>query len=73
MAPVKFNVFGRLILVERVADGWQVFYFGAEGKRRPAEDIYSPSAIPEDEIESYLADLCHESATPRNPRVVRMP
>jgi hypothetical protein len=28
MAALKFNVFGRLILVERVADGWQVFYFG---------------------------------------------
>lgn len=72
MATLKFVVFGRSVVVERCADGWEAFYLGSEGKRRRAEDLFIPSTIPEEEVERYLADLCHEGATPENPGVVRV-
>jgi hypothetical protein len=72
MAPLKLEIFGRTVLVERRVDGWEAFYLGSDGKRRRAEDLIIPSTILEEELEAYLADLCHEWATPRNPRVVRV-
>jgi hypothetical protein len=72
MAPLKLEVFGRSVLVERRVDGWEAFYLGNDGKRRRAEELIIPSTILEEELETYLADLCHEWATPRNPRVVRL-
>ena len=72
MTPLKFDVFGRKVLIERCAEGWEVFYLGNEGKRRLAEDIFIPSIILEGELERYLSDLCHEWATLRNPSVVRI-
>ncbi len=72
VTPLKLDVFGRMLLIERYADGWAVFYLGSEGKRRPAEDIFIPSTVPEGELERFVADLCHEWATSRNPSVVRI-
>jgi len=72
VTPLKLDVFGRMVLIERCADGWEVFYLGSEGKRRLAEDIFIPSTILEGELERYVADLCHEWATSRNPSVVRI-
>lgn len=69
---LKLDVFGRSVLVERSASGWEAFYLGGDGKRRHADDIFIPSTIQEAELERYVADLCHEWATPRNPRVVRI-
>jgi hypothetical protein len=42
MKSLKFNVFGRRVLVVSSEDGWQAFYLGTEGKRRPAIDIVVP-------------------------------
>ena len=72
MAPIALDVFGRKVLIERCADGWEVFYLGSEGKRRRAEDIFIPSTIHEGEIERWVADLCREWAIPRNSSVVRI-
>ena len=70
---MKLDVFGRRVLIKRRADAWAVFYLSDDGKRRAADDILIPSAIPADEVERYVADLCHEWATPRHPAVVRIP
>ena len=32
----RFNVFGRIIAVERVDDAWDTYLMGNEGTRRPA-------------------------------------
>jgi hypothetical protein len=72
MKLLKFNVFGRQVLVTESKNGWTAFYLGAEGKRRPATDIVVPSGIRESEIEQYLDDLCHEWATKRHPNVRRL-
>jgi hypothetical protein len=73
VVALKLDVFGRRLVIERHADRWVVFYLGTDGKRRTADDLFIPDAIPEDEVETYVADICHEWATPRNPRVVRLP
>ncbi len=72
MKSLKFNVFGRQVLVTESNDGWTTYYLGAEGKRRPATDIVVPPDIPESDIEQYLGDLCHEWATEQHPNAKRL-
>lgn len=72
MQTLKFDVFGRLVLVAESGDGWTAFYLGAEGKKRPATDIVVPADIPESEIGHYLGDPCHEWATAQHPNVKRL-
>ena len=72
MATLKFDVFGRRVLVTSSENGWIAYYLGPEGKRRPAHDIVVPSDIPESGIARYLDDLCHEWATERNHTVKRL-
>lgn len=69
---MRFDVFGRQLIVERQADRWAASYLGAEGKRRPADDIVIPPDVLESEIGRYLDDLCHEWATGRHPAVRRL-
>jgi len=70
--PMTFDVYGRRLVIEREAGAWRAYYSGPEGKRRPAEGIQIPSQLAPDEIESYLADVCHEWASPRHPVVGRL-
>ncbi len=72
MKTLKFDVFGRDVVIVKTESGWQAFYLGNEGKRRPANDIIVPSDITEVEIARYLDDLCHEWATDRNKSVTRI-
>jgi len=72
MKSLKFDVFGKRILIIEVNGEWAVFYIGEEGKRRPAIDIILPPDIPEMEIEQYLGDICHEWATNLHPVVKRL-
>ena len=72
MRSIKFNVYGRQVLIIRTSDGWNTDYVNGQGKRRPATDIFIPDFISESEIEQYLADLCHEWATEKYPVVRRM-
>lgn len=65
MKELKFNIFGSFIAVRGSPGAWSAFYFGAEGKRRPA-DFIVPGNLAEEELCEYLADLFHEDATPRN-------
>jgi hypothetical protein len=77
---LRFKVFGMLVGVERApagratgqANGWDTYWLGNEGKRRPA-DFVVPDFVTEDELPEYLRDLFHESATPQHPDVVRLP
>lgn len=69
---LRFDVFGTLLGVERVDDGWRVFYIGAEGKHRLAEDVVIPPSVNEEGLAEYLADLRHEFATAAYPTVCRL-
>ena len=69
---MEFDVFGSRIIVERTASGWAAFYPAEEGKRRPAHWLLIPPELTEDEMGQYLADLCHEGASPAHPEVKRL-
>ena len=68
---MRFEVFGRELIVERGGGGWRAFHPG-EGKRRPAHEISIPPDVREHELEGYLADLLHELATATHPGVRRL-
>ena len=70
--PLRFDVFGREVLIVEKDGGWEAFYLGNEGKRRIANDITVPSSIAASEITQYLDDLCHEWATDRHKTVRRV-
>ena len=72
MNTLRFNVFGREVLVIASDKGWATFYPGNEGKRRPAPEIVIPSDLTESEISQYLDDLCHEWATEKHPHVTQI-
>ena len=59
---MKYDIFGKILIVEQVGNGWVVFYPGADGKKRMAENIIIPSFLCEAEILKYLEDICHEWA-----------
>jgi len=66
---MKLNVFGKHIEVLRRNNRWETYYLGNEGKKRIAEDILVPSNIDEADLVEYIADLCHEWATPQKNNV----
>ena len=68
----KFDVFGKVMLVEASAVGWQLFILGNEGKRLRS-DMVIPDFIREDELAQYLDDMFHEMATRERPSVIRLP
>ena len=69
---LTFDVFGTLVVVEKRSNRWQAYYPGTDGKRRPATEIVIPTDTSEADLEQYLADLCHEWATPVHQEVVRI-
>ncbi|MES2353277.1 MAG: hypothetical protein V4568_02560 [Pseudomonadota bacterium] len=68
---IKFNVFGRIVLVERGVNGWRSYYPGPEGKKRPA-DFVIPDFVTANELAQYLDDLFHEDARPGHTAVIRL-
>ena len=72
MQKLRFDVYGRQVLVLREHDHWSAYYIGAEGKRRSAKDIVIPASVAEADLEKYLADLCHEWATEEHPDVRKL-
>lgn len=69
---VRFDVFGREIGILRSGDEWRAVYIGPDGKHRPANDVMIPSSLAGSELETYLADVFHESASPAHPNVTRL-
>lgn len=68
----RFKIFGAFIAVTQEQGAWRAFYFGAEGKRRPA-DFIIPADVAADSLCDYMADLFHEAATPRNNTAEQLP
>ena len=71
MHELRFNVFGKHIAVTRAQAGWSAYYLGGDGKRRPA-DFVVPDDIAEQDLATYLGDLFHEFATPKNGTVKQL-
>lgn len=71
MDGLRYNVFGRIYVLRREAGAWQAYALGSDGKRSPAGFVV-PDFVGEDEMEQFLFDLFHESATPGNGDVRRI-
>ena len=71
MSFYRFNVFGRIIGVQREGTSWRAYALGADGKRSAA-DFVVPDFIEVHELAQYLADLFHERATPANADVRKL-
>lgn len=67
----RFNIFGRIVDVERVGDAWKTWQVGNDGKRGPGGFVV-PHDVTGDELEQYLFDLFHEEARPGNGDVRRI-
>jgi hypothetical protein len=72
MTRLRFDAYGRMLEIERSEAGWDAFDVGYDGKRRRADAVLMPSALAEEDVARWLADLCHESATARHPTVRRL-
>ncbi len=72
MKALRFDVFGRRVLIAASNNGWVTFNLGDDGKRRSAPDIVAPPDIPESEIAQYLDDMCHEWVTKHHPSVTQL-
>jgi GNAT superfamily N-acetyltransferase len=69
---IELDAFGRRLSAERSDAHWTLYDVGTDGKRSLAVDIAVPDFIGPDELETFIADLMHESATPRHPSVRRL-
>jgi len=72
MDASRFNVFGHVYELRRDAGGaWRALAVGNDGKLGPA-GFEVPSFVEDAELEQFLFDLFHESATPTNGDVRRI-
>jgi len=71
MTVMRFNVFGRILAIQRNGESWQAYAVGTDGKLGPA-GFAIPDFVTEQELVQYLADLFHESARPGRDYVRRL-
>ena len=71
MPQYRFNVFGRLVVIQGAPGNWSAFLLGTDGTRRKA-DFIVPGSLRENELCGYLSDLFHESASSTQPVVTRL-
>ena len=69
---LRFNVFGKKMLVLKGESGWQLFHDPDTGIRSRVYDVVIPSELNEHEIEIYLDDIYHEFSSDTHPKVVRL-
>lgn len=68
----RFDVFGRIYDLRREAGSWRALAVGSGGMLAPAGFVV-PAFIEEEELEQFLFDLFHQSATLTNGDVRRLP
>jgi hypothetical protein len=69
---MKFNVFGKVISLERSSTGqWLAWQGGSDGKRVKVE-LAVPDELAENELIEYLFDVFHEEASPWNGDITRI-
>lgn len=58
--------------VERRDGAWSLYALSGDGKRRAVHDVAVPPDLEESELLAWLADILHESASPRHFDVSRL-
>lgn len=71
MPTQRFNVFGRLLDIERSGDRWSVLAVGNDGKRAPAGFVI-PAFVVDEELAQFLFDLFHEQAAYKKGGIFRV-
>jgi len=62
----EIDVFGTRYGTEFLNGRWVIFHPGADWKRRQVTDLVVPAfVVTEKDLAQYLADVCHEAATPK--------
>ncbi len=69
---MKYNVYKREIEIIKAHGTWTVFMLGSDGKKRVSHDIFIPSTVSEENMETYLEDLLHEWASPGNDKICKI-
>jgi hypothetical protein len=67
----RFDVYGLELEVRWDGERWRAYRLG-EGKCRELHDLVIPPDLREAELERFLADVCHEMATPKRREVRRI-
>ncbi|GIU18581.1 hypothetical protein [Shewanella sp. MBTL60-007] len=65
----KFDVFGKLMFVERINNEWLLFHVSVSGMRSRVYDVVIPSELKHDELAVYLDDIFHEQSSNNYPSV----
>ena len=68
----RFNVFGKIMSVQRQNDEWILYVHSGNGVRSRVYDIVIPEDLPDEALEVFLDDIYHEHATQDNPKVIRL-
>jgi len=69
---IRFDVYGQRMAIERRDGAWRLHALSEDGKRRPVHEVAVPPDLEESDLLAWLADIYHESASPRHPDVVRL-
>ena len=77
MAPdpvqsIRFDVFGTVMTVQRRHGQWCLSRETGAGTRIPVHDVAIPADLTRPELQTYLDDLYHESASEDHPCVVAL-
>ncbi|MGF1832953.1 DUF7661 family protein [Photobacterium sanguinicancri] len=60
---IKFNVFGKVMSVQRKNEEWLLFRESETSMRVRIYDVVIPSDLPAEFLAQYLADIFHEQAS----------
>lgn len=69
---LRFDVFGRIIGVERQGGAWRLYRLDSPGGRQQLSNLVIPTDLTEADLARYLADLFRESARPGRADVRRL-
>ncbi len=69
---MKYNVYKRKLEIIKNNGTWTVFILGSDGKKRVSHDIFIPSSVSQENMETFLEDLLHEWASPGNDKIYKI-
>ena len=69
---IKFDVFGKVMVVERKDNEWLLYKKTGGGLKIRINEIAIPGDMKENDLEYFLDDMYHELASLENPAVVRV-
>jgi hypothetical protein len=69
---IRFDVFGTVMTVQRRDGQWVLLRETGAGIRIPVHDVAVPADLHQSELQIYLDDLYHESASEDHPCVVAL-